>query len=422
MAVQRPLVCDYLQDHTFEQLEDEHGVCVRPSQDFTKYSLNYDQLAIKRGDRLAEQCRGMVIRPLEMTRIRVALDWKQERVGYVEVVAWPMDRFYNHGDVSAAEVDWSDPGLRVYEKLDGTMVVLYWDALKCQWHAATRSVPEADVPIKTDDLVMGDKTFSKLFWEALYTTWHDDWLNIDSGDPPELADILKQNFDHNLTYVFELTGPHNRVVVRYDAPRVTLLAVRHPVTGEEHDIHRTRPSGRIPRPKTWPLNDVAALVAFVDQADPGQLEGAVVCDSQFRRLKVKNKSWVLSSRAKDLVTSSRRNALEAVVQERLDDIIPLLDKDIGDKLLQIQAAYLQLCKQTDEQFVAWRDEAAGSRKDFALLVTASDQWTPPFFGLWTGQAATTRDWIRDASGKGKLSDSTLDVILSKLMVTSSKDT
>ena len=50
------------------------------------------------------------------------------------------------------EIDWSDPGLRVYEKIDGTCIILYWDADANQWHAGTRSVPEADLPINAGKL------------------------------------------------------------------------------------------------------------------------------------------------------------------------------------------------------------------------------------------------------------------------------
>ena len=166
----KPLVIEYLRNHSFQQLEDEHGVCVRFSNDGSKASLNYDQILVKNGDPVAEQCRGMVIRPTQFD-IKVFGDaWKQAPVGNVDVLAWPMNRFYNHGDANGAQLDWDDSRLRIYEKLDGTMMVVYWDPLHSRWHAGTRSVPEADLPIRKDHMEIGDMTFSELFFKALRAT------------------------------------------------------------------------------------------------------------------------------------------------------------------------------------------------------------------------------------------------------------
>jgi hypothetical protein len=411
------LVKAYLLDHTFQQLEDEHGVCARLSADGSKLSLNYDQVLVKSGDPVAEQCRGLVVRPLAFQRLRTSADWKQEVVGHVEVVAWPMNRFYNAGDAAAAEVDWSDTGLRVYEKLDGTMIVMYFDHLQDRWCAGTRGVCEADMPIRLGDMSLGTTTFSDLFWKALWITAAAQGAYMPGVAPSayEACRELMQDFDRSLTYVFELTGPHNRVVVRYNDPRVTLLAIRNTVTGEELSIEKHGPAS-LPRPGVWPIADLTALAAFVNAADPGKIEGAVVCDSRFRRLKVKNMAWVMSSRAKDLVTTSLRSGLEAVIQERLDDILPLLEKDVGDKLVSLRDAYKQFCLGIDQSFAAWHAEANGDRKAFALKVTGSKSWTPPFFNMWEGRAASCHEWVRSMSERGKLPDSSLDAILGKMQL------
>src|SRR5579885_1189732 len=312
------LVKDYLRNHTFRQLEEEHGVCARPNATMDKFALNYDQILAKNGDPVAEQCRGLVIRPKADLAI-AGQDWKDVRVGEIEVLAWPMCRFYNHGDPAAANIDWSHPSLKVYEKVDGTCIILYWDPLHGKWHAGTRSVPEADLPINAGNLEIGDATFSQLFLQALKLTREEvsgkpvDWV----VDGPEKVIHLNKE----LTYVFELVSPHNQIVVVYPEPRVYLLAARHTQTGKEVPIETLRIE-HVRRPKTWEIRDVAALACFVDAADPSQLEGAVVCvqtGASFQRLKVKNKTYVLAHKSKDTVTSSARNALEAVILDKADD-------------------------------------------------------------------------------------------------------
>ena len=175
----------------------------------------------------------------DVVRFSSAAKWRDEIVGDISVVAWPMNRFYNHGDPTAANIDWNDNRLRVYEKLDGTMCVLYWDHVCDRWHVATRSVPEADVPINKGNIVVGDITFSELFFIALHktlleysTTSCSASVQCDSNvnrfvvnQSPEVS-LFLSTLNKGITYVFELTSPHNHVVVKYEEPRVTLLAAR----------------------------------------------------------------------------------------------------------------------------------------------------------------------------------------------------
>ena len=417
----QPLVIDYLQTHSLHQLEEEHGVCARFSSDGTKASLNYDQILAKSGDPLAEQCRGMIIRPGNVwfqSMLQFSLQngdgkWK-DCYGPWDVLAWPMCRFYNHGDPSAADIDWSHPSLKVYEKVDGTCIILYWDPLHDKWHSATRSVPEADLPIQVGHMEIGDATFSDLFLRALVSTREEvsgkkvDW---EVTGPDKVIHLNKE-----MTYVFELVSPYNQIVVVYPEPRVYLLAVRHVGTGKEVPIETLRLE-HVRRPKTWEIRDVAALACFVDAANPAELEGAVACvqvGESFKRVKVKNKTYVLAHKSKDTVMSSQRNALEAVIREKVDDIVPLVPKEVQDKLLNMQAAFAQYCKEIDARFETFKTEANGSRKNFAQQVTTCGDWTAPYFNLWENRSRNAREWFTAACANGKLSDSSLDTILSKL--------
>lgn len=410
-----PLVKDYLRTHSFKQLEEEHGVFARFNAAGDKCSLNYDSICAKSGDPVAGQCRGLVVRPIQFDPKYFGDGWKDAIVGKVEVLTRPMDRFYNHGDPSAADIDWADPGLRVYEKLDGTCIMMYWDPLHGKWYAATRSVPEADLPINAGSLVIGDTTFSGLFWSTL-ETMYDAGIGQDSAY--EFEDWFDRSFDPHLTYVFELVSPHNQIVVSYARPQVYLLAARNVVTGAEVHIENLAVD-HVLRPKSWPIRSVEELAAFVDAADPSQLEGSVVCTSRFDRLKVKNKSYVLAHKAKDSVTSSPRNALEAVLLDKVDDIAPLLPKEVQERLLSLQSQFGDYCKDVDAQVAAFRAEAAGSRKRFAEQVMLSGDWSAPYFGLYTGPCVTAREWFTQACKGGKLSAGSLDTILAKLAMSSS---
>jgi hypothetical protein len=406
------LVKDYLQDHSLAQLEEEHGVKARFNTREDKFSLNYDQIKVKNGNPIAEQCRGLVLRPLS---ILIKDDGRDMPVGDVDVLAWPLDRFYNLGQECEAPVDWSDPKLRVFEKLDGTMCILYWDPKTSNWDVATRSVPEADLPFQQGSVLTGDEiSFADLFWRAFQET-------LEALDPEcitgnESMWNLLETFDKDLTYVFELTTPMNRVVVRYDCFRVTLLAARNIRTGYELVLDNVD-IGYIPKAQTWAsLNEPRMLSEFVNNADPAKLEGCVVLDSYWRRVKVKNKAWVLSSKAKDLVTVSRRNALAAIIDGTVDDVIPLVEETIADKLREMQAQLAAYIKVVDKRFLDFKTQAAGDRKLFAHLVTTSGDWPSPYFQLLDGKGTDMADWLQNQSASDRLTPGALESLLKMIQL------
>ncbi len=414
---------DYLRRHTLRELEEEHGVNARPNSRFDKFSLNYDQIASKSGEELSGQCRGLIVRPSpELTEKMLrdeakrgneplsAARWRDRIMGDLEVLAWPMNRFYNHGDVSCAPVDWSDPDLRVYEKLDGTMCAVYWDDLHGRWHVATRSVPEADLPISRSGMETLDITFAQLFMKALVETRNSlgSTVSWEFDGPDKIVHLNKE-----LTYVFELMSPQNRVVVKYDEPRVALIAARHTKTGKELRIEDINMQW-VNRPQRWSLVEPTALVAFVDSSDPSKIEGAVVVDSRFNRVKVKSKSYVLSSRAKDLVTVSRRSALDAILQGKIDDVITMVEEDVANELRRMQAAAREYVMNVDKNFVSWKTLAGDSRKEFARLVIESDDWKAPYFELWESRAQNASEWIEKTAAAGKITSNTLDYLLKKM--------
>lgn len=389
------IVVDYLRTHSFNQLEADHGVCVRFGVDGMKASLNYNMLTAKKGDVISEQCRGVVVRARDM-KVTTNPSWKDEIVGEVQVLAWPMNRFYNMGDIAAAFFCWDAADVKIFEKLDGTCIIMYWDPAIEKWCAGTRAVCEADLPIRKDDVNIGNATFSDLFFKVL-------------GKIPE--GLSKEH-----TYVFELTSLYNQIVVRYETPGVTLLAIKETATGKEvsTDVAFEWFEGsNATLPLTWSINNLGALEAFVDSANPAQLEGAVVLDSSFNRIKVKNKAWVLSSRAKDLVTVSRRSALLAIIKGEIDDVIPLVSKEIADDLEDIQTKIVSYARGIDERYVSFKNEAGSDRKTFAWLVMQGLDWHPPYFKLWEGKVSSTMEYLQDLAENEKMGDNVLDVLLTK---------
>lgn len=407
-------VQQYLFDHSLKDLELEHGVNYRFSADGSKVSLNYDQISAKPNNPIACQCRGLVLRTIGHLE-------PDHVVGVTQVVARPMDRFFNAGDVHAADINW--PTARIQNKLDGTMIELYWDPVKEQWCVATRSVPEADVCFGDVPSPLKNNTFYELFMYAASCTLLNQTLLTpiasitDVVEAPgvslfEAGTLIRESWlnrlDKSFTYIFELTTPLNRVVVKYNDYRTTLLCARETATGTY--MHHTRlPEIGMPVVEEWPLKTLQDIEDFLLHSDPAQVEGAVVIDSHNNRVKVKSKQWVLASRAKDAVTMSKRNALEVIINGQLDDILPLLDVHVADYLRMLQAHTAIYLANIDSAFQLFKKNP--DRKSFALAVQASGFWQTPFFNLYSGKWSSTSAWLQDLSKQKKLTDSLLDSIL-----------
>src|SRR5579885_1572432 len=210
------LVQEYLKTHSFGDLAREHGVYASFSKSGHKFSLNYDQIEAKESDPLAQECRGLVLALADGSVISGVMgpDGKIDRSNVTPldtvVLAYPMKRFFNHGQGSAANIDWSDPNLAVLEKLDGTLCIVYWDPFTNQWCVATRSVPEADLLMDN-----GLFTFRTLFEKAVKET-----IGMEFNE-------FTKHLSPIHTYCFELTTPYNRIVVEYKKCGITLLALRN---------------------------------------------------------------------------------------------------------------------------------------------------------------------------------------------------
>lgn len=120
------LVQKYLMFKSLQELEAEHGVKHRISQH--KISLNYDQIEAKDSDPLAQECRGLILTPVQGSIVTEA------PLGETRILARPFDRFFNLGQEAAVPVGLDHPETRFYEKMDGCF--LYNTKVNC-WDGST---------------------------------------------------------------------------------------------------------------------------------------------------------------------------------------------------------------------------------------------------------------------------------------------
>jgi len=407
------LVQDFLRTQTFLALEQIHGVEMSVDRRFGhKFSLNYNQITSTDSDPLAQQCRGLILSNgsslLENSKmIDGRANFSHICPGSTKILAYPMDRFFNYGQGSCAPINWNDSELKTFEKLDGTLCIVYFDSIINEWHVATRSVPEADIP-----LLNPEYTFRTLFERGLKNVGNVSFFEFVRGLDPEK------------TYCYELTSPWNRVVVRYDDTKITLLAVRNNVTKLESLPEKEGGSFvYVPVVQYYDLGTIEKVVDFVNLQNPMDHEGIVLRDSKYNRIKVKNASYVAYSKARDSLAKSPRACLELVINEKADDVMPYMPNEIAENLKKIQLAlanYLrtydlsyqlldmtvQNRRLTDPSVMGWSDQRL-----FAICTEEMDIWKGPCFAIRSGKAKNALDYIHKSKKLGSYTNGFLDNLL-----------
>lgn len=366
------LVQEYLKTHTLDQLREEHGVKHSFSKDQTLVSLNYEQIEAKEGDPIACQCRGLVLANKNGEKIN------PDNFKDTVIASYGFNRFFNEGQVNAS-VNYNDKNLKVYEKLDGTCIFLYFHN---GWKTATRSVPLADIMIDN----FNDHDFSSLFKKAL-----QDTIKISFEE-------YVSTLDKDVTYIFELTTPRNIIVVKHKDYSVTLLGARNKITLQEYDVDQI--TNLVPKVKSYNLSNLKDIIDFVNSQDGSEHEGVVVRDSSFKRVKIKNPSYIALNKIKDSIAKSERSLVELVLLQKEDDVIPYLEQSLVEKINSFKDKFSKLVKRVDlkyEEYIKETDLHPYSKqvrkKVFAGFVTTREDWIDPFFKMYDGKCKSAMEYV-----------------------------
>lgn len=342
---------DYIQRHGLQNLCDTYHIKAKRHAVHTNLVLlKYDQIESPMGERIVQQARGIIVDE--------ANDWR--------IICWPYDKFFNHGDGHAAEIDWWTA--RVYEKLDGSLMSMYFYA--DEWHVASSGTPDAG-----GDVYGHPFTFAQLFWRV--------WKELGYKLP------LRQQARY--TFIFELMTPYNRIIVPQAGNRIVLHGCRDIESGQE-----VRPEGVAVGygwecVKSYPLQSLSDIITAANAIDPMQGEGYVVCDDKFNRLKVKSPQYVALAHLKDGM--SGRRLLEIVRANEGSEFLVHFP-EWRASYDEVRAAYDYVCDTTSETWEQIR--GIEDRKAFALEAVKA-ACPAALFALRDGKAASVREFFRSAT-------------------------
>lgn len=197
LAVQK-----FIAEHGVDELTTQFGIEVK-KYDNGYVKLNYSQINSPKHHPISDECRGLVLHVLSDNSSTV--------------VARAFDRFYNFGEGDTKTFDFSN--CTVYEKADGSLVLVSWSPTDRKWIIGTRGMIYAE----------GNFNFSLTAEGGTFFDWILKAMNLTDAQFQECM----SEFSTEYTYVMEFCGFSNRIVTPYDNDFMVLLAVVHNRTGEE---------------------------------------------------------------------------------------------------------------------------------------------------------------------------------------------
>lgn len=318
---------------------DPYKLTINVGPDRRRFCFKYNQIKSDMSLPICQEARGLILDKED--------NWN--------VVSYGLNKFFNAAENEAVDIDWDSA--EVFEKMDGSAAVLYhWQG---EWKMHTLGTIEGEGEVRMADAIMRRKdwdgnTFADLFWDRFEKIYGLDRLN---------------ELDTDCCYMTELCTPYNRVVKEYDEDRIVLLAIRNRNTLEERDISTA--ADWWDRPQRFPVSAYGDIMDAVEDLDPDD-EGFVCVDKHWRRIKIKQESYVLRHKMKDSIVERKNGIIEAIQDGDADDFVGTFP-EFKDVFEETKAEMDELVRQMNNYYNHLNGDDVNpddheERKSFALDV------------------------------------------------------
>jgi len=218
----------------------------------------------------------------------------------LEVVCWPFRKFGKYNESYADKIDWKTA--RVQEKIDGSLVKLWYNTRQGAWQFSTNGMIAAGEAYVDEDT-------------------RESYLDV-IHEANNFTDIPFSILNKDLTYLFELVSPKIQVVIRYEKAHLYHIGTRNNQTGQELQEYIG-----VERPKEYPLQtleDCIRAAQALNLSSDGkvhgvQKEGFVVVDSNWNRNKVKSMEYHMLHHIV-ACTKSSKEYLVGLLREGMVDV------------------------------------------------------------------------------------------------------
>lgn len=320
----------YLRNYGLEKLTQDYHIRVNRHQKYPHLvCLKYSQIDSPMEEKIVQQCRGIILNESN--------NW--------EIISYPYDKFFNYGESCADEINWDNA--TVYDKLDGSLMVLYY--YDNQWQVQSSGTADASGKVGLFSF-----SFAELFWRV--------WQELNYFLPLEI----------DYCFMFELLTPYNRIVVQQNNNNLVLHGVRNIQTLREENPQYWGEKYGFNVVKIFPLQNWQEIKSACEKLNPLEGEGYIICDASvneeiennsFKRVKVKSPRYV--AWAHFAQNFSMRKMLEIIVKNEGDEFLVYYPQ--WTKLYQeTMNKYNELVIKIENIYDQYKD--ISKQKDFALAV------------------------------------------------------
>lgn len=252
-------VIKFIKENGLESLVEKYKIKVKDYAD--RVVLNYDQIESPRFNPIVDECRALILEK-----------------GTWKVLARGYDRFYNIGeDPNTYNFPFDSRFVRFDEKIDGSLILVYWDYVYNGWQCSTRSCAYAEGANSFGT------SFADVFSKAILNT--------------NVLKYLNTLGDKCFTYIFELVSPETRVVTPYSEHKVYLTGIRYNTIGlecSEQYLDDVAKDMEVQRPNKYKFTSIQDAIDKCKEL-PAMEEGFVLVhegNDKYWRLKCKNPKYL----------------------------------------------------------------------------------------------------------------------------------
>lgn len=326
------LIIQFIKEHPDNWMELLKEKKIKVHFDHTCAIFNYD-IDANFADPIVQEARGIII----------------DMCFYAtKVVCWPFRKFGNYGESYADKIDWASA--RVQEKIDGSIVKLYW--YNGQWRWATNGVINAE----NANVPLTNLSYLDLIHKA------DNYKDID-------FDSLSKNY----TYIFELVSPYNRIVIDYKKTSLYHIGTRCVSDGMEYNLNIG-----IQQPKEYPIctfeDALAAAEAMNQDTNFVEHEGFVVVDKYWNRIKIKSPAYLALHHAwnNNNYLINKNDTIAAILRGDWDNFFSLTNSHPYKAQIHYYAYQIQMLKWEVRRYIRYTrllyEEYSHERKAVAMQI------------------------------------------------------
>ena len=265
------------ENQNWKELLENKDIKIKEDEHF--YIFNYG-ICADFSDSVVRDCRGIILDKSDFS-----------------IACYPFTKFCNYSESYHDDIDWNTA--RVQSKIDGSIVKLFYNKYDNDWQWATNGVIDARL---SDCNSIKYKTYYKMIIAA------DNY-----------GDINFDALDKNKTYIFELVGPDNQIVVLYDKIHLYHIGTRNNLTGQESndDIG-------IEKPIEYSLHTLEDCIKAAEALNKNKnrvdYEGFVVVDADWHRIKIKSPAYLMLHHLANngLLLKSKSKLLEVLTSDDFD--------------------------------------------------------------------------------------------------------